>query len=164
MVAENWEHVDGHDGSENFELSPRNHNLLMSLLDETQIDDCDDDERLTKVIQSLQAELDFVDHYESWESDNLVDCQSSVDESYGQGCPSMMAPNEVDLHWMDVEILPASPSGEVGNWYVDHHHGQGVSDGDVNDQFGWIKNNFSPIEVDHQDYGSLWHVTNVNFD
>ncbi|KAH6785385.1 hypothetical protein C2S51_037840 [Perilla frutescens var. frutescens] len=149
MVAENWENIlDGHDCSESFELSPRNHHLLMSLLDETQIDDCDDDdERLTKVIQSLQAELDSADDCD------LVDCQSSVDESYGEGCP--MATNDLDLHWMDVEIMPTSPS-----WYnMDHHHGQGMMM--TSDEFGWIKNpSFSPIEAD-QDYGSLWHGTNA---
>lgn len=153
MVAENWENIfDSNDCSENFELSPRNHNLLMSLLDETQIDDCDDDERLTKVIQSLQAELDSADHCD------LVDCQSSVDESYSQGYPTLVstATNDLDLHWMDVEIMPTSPS-----WYnMDHHHGQGMMMS-TSDEFGWIKNpSFSPLEAD-QDYGSLWHgITN----
>lgn len=155
MVGENWGHVDGQDWSENSELSSRNHNLLMSLLDDqTQIDECDD-ERLTKVIQSLQDELDSsADHF-AWGSDDLVDCQSSIDdESYGQGCPSMAA-LDLDLHWMDVEMMPTSPSGDhMGSWCMDHH-GQGtmIDDGGVN-EFGFVKNNSSPFLEVEQDF---WH-------
>ncbi|KAG6392117.1 hypothetical protein SASPL_146327 [Salvia splendens] len=148
IVGENWGYVDGQDWPENSELSPRNHNLLMSLLDETQIDECDD-ERLTKLIQSLQDELDCADHY-AWESDHLVDCQSSNDdESWGQGLPSMAVVDHLD--WMDVEMVPSSPSG--GGWCMDHQ-GQGVIDDD-DDQFGLMKNNSSPpLLEDEQDF---WH-------
>lgn len=158
MVAENWEQMDGHDGSENFELSQTNHNFLMSLFDETQIDDCDD-ERLKNVIRSLEAEISSTGHYTldntEWESD-LVDCQSSNDELCGQD-PSMTHDN-LDLHWMDIEIMPISPSGDMGSWYMDHH-GQGMMGGGVT-EFGWVKN-YSPLEAE-QDYGSLWHETNAN--
>ncbi|KAG6395826.1 hypothetical protein SASPL_141955 [Salvia splendens] len=149
IVGENWGHVDGQDRPENSELSAQNHNLLMSLLDETQIDECDD-ERLTKVIQSLQDELDCADHY-AWDQGDVVDCESSIDdvESYGQGFPSMAAVDRLD--WMDMEMVPTSPRGG-------DHHGQGVidDDGGVNDdQLGFIKNNNSSLLLEvEQDF---WH-------
>ncbi|KAI3457535.1 hypothetical protein Pfo_014198 [Paulownia fortunei] len=161
MVAENWEYMNGHDDSENIEFSQINHNLLMSLLDETQIDDCDD-ERLKNVIRSLEAEIDSDGHYAfdnaTWESD-LVDCQSSNDESNGQD--RSMPNDDLDLHWMDMETMPTSPSDGMGSWYMDHH-GQGMVGGVT--EFGWVKN-YSPLcsvtPVEEQDYGSLWHETNV---
>ncbi|KAK6157455.1 hypothetical protein DH2020_011703 [Rehmannia glutinosa] len=161
MVAENWECVDGRDGSEKFELSQTNHNLLMSLLDETQIDDCDD-ERLRKVIRSLEVEINSDGHdygFDNtilWESE-LMDCQSSNDESDGHDCS--IQHGDLDLHWMDMETMPTSPSGGMGSWYMDHH-GQGMVSG-VTDQFGWAKNYYSVNPFEEQDYGSLWHETNV---
>ncbi|PIN16645.1 hypothetical protein CDL12_10703 [Handroanthus impetiginosus] len=161
MVAENWDYADGHDGSESLELSQINQNLLMSLLDETQIDDCDD-ERLINVIRSLEAEIDFDGQHAidnaMWESD-LVDCQSSNDELNGQD--RSLPHDNLDLHWMDMETIPSSPSGAMGNWYMDHN-GQGIM-GSGN-EFGGAKNysnfwNGTPLE--EQDYGSLWHETNV---
>ncbi|KAG6398114.1 hypothetical protein SASPL_139566 [Salvia splendens] len=155
IVGENWGHVDGQDRPENSELSAQNYNLLMSLLDETQIDECDD-ERLTKVIQSLQDELDCVDHF-AWEGD-VVDCESSIDdESYGQGFPSMAAVDRLDS--MDMKMVPTSPRGgdHMGGWCMDHH-GQGVIDGDGglnDDQLGFIKNNNSSLLLEvGQDF---WH-------
>ncbi|KAL0353932.1 UNVERIFIED_CONTAM: hypothetical protein Sangu_0974500 [Sesamum angustifolium] len=165
-VAENWEYADTtHDCSENFELSQINHSLLMSLLDETQVDDCDD-ERLTNVIRSLEAEIDYsghdyaYDHNTIWEND-LVDCQSSNDESNDQDC--LLQQDDLDLHWMDMETIPSSPSGGMGGWYMDHH-GLGMVGG-MSHEFGGIKNYShlcygSPLE--EQDYGSLWHETNAS--
>lgn len=148
MVAENWEEMDGHDWSDNFELSPRNHNLLMSLLDETQIDDDEcDDERLKHVIRSLEAEIDCTSDF-AWESNDVVDCESSIDDE-SNGRDLSLTRDDLDLHWMDVEIVPSSPSGDVDSWYMDHAN-----------EFGWLKN-FSCLEAD-QDYGSLWHQTNRN--
>ncbi|GFQ05753.1 hypothetical protein PHJA_002719400 [Phtheirospermum japonicum] len=165
MVAENWEYVDGRDGSEGFEFSQINHNLLMSLLDETQIDDCDD-EKLKKVIRSLEAEISSDGHYgfdnTMWESD-LVDCQSSIDESTGQDDHSMQH-DDLDLdHWMNVETMPTSPSDGMTSWYMDNH-GQGMVGSGVN-EFSWV-HNYAPICSvtpfdQEQDYGSLWHETNV---
>ncbi|KAL1538377.1 hypothetical protein AAHA92_27132 [Salvia divinorum] len=155
IVGENWGHVDGQDRPEDSELSAQNHNLLMSLLDETQIDECDD-ERLTKVIQSLQDELDCADRYE-WEGD-VVDCESSIDdESYGRGFPSMAAVDHLD--WMDVEKVPSSPRGgdHIGGWCMDNH-GQRVidDDGGMNDPLGLIKNNNSSLLLEvEQDF---WHM------
>lgn len=142
MVADqNWEYVDGQDLSENFELSPRNHNLLMSLLDEVEMEECDD-ERLTKVIQSLQDELDCADQYASWGSHDLVDCQSSIDGSYGREFPSIAPYDDLDLRWMDVEIVD--------------HHGQEMIDGGVN-EFGLVKSNISPLEGQED----FWHGTDA---
>ncbi|KAL8507852.1 hypothetical protein ACS0TY_018408 [Phlomoides rotata] len=151
MVAENWDQMDGHDDSNNFELSPRNHNLLMSLLDETQFDECDD-ERLKHVIRSLEAEIDSTSHFAfddgTWASD-VVDCESSINESYGLNSSTIR--DDLDFRWMDIDIVPSSPSGDM-----DHLQGHG-------NEIGWL-NNFPYLEAD-QDYGSLWHETNaINHD
>lgn len=143
VVDQNWGHVDGQDLSEGFELSPGNHNLLMSLLDEVEMEECDD-ERLTKVMQSLQDELDCAeDHdYSSWGND-LADCQSSIGESYGREFPSVARDDDFDLRWMDVEVVD--------------RHGQEMIGGGVN-EFGLISNNFSPLEG-QQDF---WHGMEFN--
>ncbi|KAL3651086.1 hypothetical protein CASFOL_007489 [Castilleja foliolosa] len=151
MVAENWGYVDGRDCSEDIEFSQINHNFLMSLLDETQIDDCDD-EKLKKFMRSLEAEINYdgqcgFDNMTIWESD-LVDCQSSIDESTGQD-DHLMQGDDFD-HWMDVETMPTSPSD-----------GQRMG---VN-EFSWVQNyapicSVTPFDQE-QDYGSLWHETNV---
>lgn len=175
VVAENWGHVDGHDESEVLELSQINHNLLMSLLDETPIEECDD-ERLRKVIRSLEAEIDsdefikydFDDHNVLGGGDHLVDCQSSNDEINGQD-PRMMH-HDLDDHlhnWMDMEIsMPTSPprADGVDGWSM-YHDEHGMIGG-VN-EFGWVKN-YAPycyvmnaIDQD-QDCSSFWHDINVN--
>lgn len=138
VVDQNWGNVDSQDFSESFELSPGNHNLLMSLLDEVEMEECDD-ERLTKVMQSLQDELDCADdHYSSWGND-LVDCQSSIGESYGREFPLIAHDEDLDdLRWIDVEIVD--------------RHGQEMIGGGVN-EFGLINNNFSPLECHEQDFG-----------
>ncbi|KAL7129276.1 hypothetical protein ABFS83_13G054700 [Erythranthe nasuta] len=136
VVEENWDYVDGQDESEDLELSQINHNLLMSLLDETPIEDCDD-ERLRKVIRSLEAEIDdsddncysFDHHSTMWESE-VVDCQSSNDELNGQD--RSVPQDDLDLRWMDMETMPTSPLCYVNT------------------------------TIEDQDYGSLWHDTNVN--
>ncbi|GER53921.1 disease resistance protein [Striga asiatica] len=142
-VVESWGYADGCDhGSNDSEFSQSNHNLLMSLLDETQTDDCDDDERLEKVIRSLEDEINSNDCYEfdkmTWEANYLMDYQSSTDEPNGQD--HSMQPNDFDdLCWVDVETTPPS-----GGW----------------DEFGCVKN-YAPISSEEQDYGSLWNETNV---
>ncbi|KAG8386671.1 hypothetical protein BUALT_Bualt03G0173300 [Buddleja alternifolia] len=155
IVVENWEYVDNRDDPENFELSQINQNFLMSLLDETQIDVCDD-ERLTSVIRSLEAEIDSnSEHYAIDDiamGNTLVDCQSSNNGFNGHDC-SMMPHDNLDLHWMDMDIIPSSPNDGI---YMDHH-GQGMCG--VTEYYSQL---CYEIPLQGQDYDFLWYETNVN--
>ncbi|KAG8386672.1 hypothetical protein BUALT_Bualt03G0173400 [Buddleja alternifolia] len=164
-VAENWEYVDARDKLENIELSPINTNFLMSLLDETQLlDDCDD-ERLANLIRSLEAELDSgIGHYafdDAVWGNNLMDCQSSNDGSNDQDW-SMVLLDDLDLRWTDMEIMPSSPNDGL---YTDYH-GQGMCGVADFGEFGGKKNYYSHLcyetPLEGQDYSSFLYKTNVN--
>ncbi|KAL2476558.1 Uncharacterized protein Adt_37294 [Abeliophyllum distichum] len=164
MVADNWESVDGDSDFINSENSQFDQShVLMSLLDESQNEDCDD-ERLTNVIRSLEAEIKpnsdcyLFDNIE-WEGD-LVECQSSSDESMNELDFSKL--HDLDFQWMDLEMIPSSPSGGMESWYVDPY---GQEMGAVT-EFGELKNYSqlsygTPLMEDH-DYGFLWQETNVS--
>lgn len=123
VVAENWEHIEKQqDDLESLEFLHVNQGLLMSLLDETQVDDCDD-ERLSKVIQSLEAEINPEESHDSNEYWN--------DESSGQ---DWSMPHDLDHHnWMDVEF---APSGDMEKyWSFENIHEQGIASTSVLDQW-----------------------------
>ncbi|KAL6975551.1 hypothetical protein U1Q18_024345 [Sarracenia purpurea var. burkii] len=123
-VPENWACINGGDEYEfdKFEVLEINGTLLVSLLEESQVEECDD-ERLTSVIRSLEAEIYPIkigDHnlptLLEWgsSSDN---CQpSDAAQVDGQDCS---AAHDLDFHWMDVEMDPSSPSDGMANWYMD---------------------------------------------
>ncbi|XP_015059816.1 uncharacterized protein LOC107005684 [Solanum pennellii] len=124
----------------NFDHSQIDCSLLMSLLDDSQgVDDIDhDNERLSSVIRSLEAEIDDqhlinVDHdsfqnthqgsttndedWQSWESDQS---QSQSQNLFESSC--------LDLNWMDIE-MDIAPSNTISDdmmnfWYMDNSYGQ----------------------------------------
>ncbi|XP_073284049.1 uncharacterized protein [Primulina huaijiensis] len=123
VVAENWEYMEKQeDDFESLEFSHVNQGLLMSLLDETQVDDCDD-ERLTKVIQSLEAEIKPDDSHDSNEYWN--------DESSGQ---DWSMPHDFDDHnWMDMEFAPSADMEKY--WSFENSREQGIAGMSVLDQW-----------------------------
>lgn len=104
------------------EISEIDASLLMSILEESQCEE-HDDETLEHVIRSLEAEINFntidgydlpleteasIDQYDSqlWSGDKMVDHDCSQ-------------PLDFDVNWADMEIKPSSPFGETTNWYLD---------------------------------------------
>lgn len=154
----NWGYnMDGdddvkHEGSEDFQLSPRNRRLLMSLLDETQVDDCDDEQQLSEVIRSLEAEIGSQGHFYGNDivgGEDPMDCESINGES--NNCGRLVRHEEVELdRWLDVEIVG---SDGMGNWGMDQN-GQGMVS-----EFGG-ENNYHGIGED--DFDLLWHEDKLN--
>ncbi|KZV19407.1 hypothetical protein F511_08748 [Dorcoceras hygrometricum] len=128
VVSEDWEDMENQDDLESLESSHINQGLLMSLLDETQVDDCDYD-RLTEVMQSLEAEI----------NPDRVHDESSGTEEY------CSMPHDLDQHWMDVEF---ATSGEMENCWSLESSEQGIAGNHVLDQ--WTHDGFvSSVVIDH---------------
>ncbi|CAI9784333.1 unnamed protein product [Fraxinus pennsylvanica] len=143
MVADNWESVDGYDYFINTENSEIGESVLMSLLDESQNEDCDD-ERLENVMRSLEAEI-MPNNTNCYSFDNLewesgpVECQSSSEESVNELEIEMEFSklHDLDFQWMDLEMDPSSPcDGGMASWYMDPYEQEM---GAVTD-FGGLKN------------------------
>lgn len=86
------------------ELSESNNVLLMSLMEETQEDEYNGDDRLVSMIQSLEAEI----------SDPLLDQRyeigSHVDD---QDFYTFVGGPD---HWIDMELVSSSPFDDMNAW------------------------------------------------
>ncbi|KAL7218518.1 hypothetical protein ACSBR2_011725 [Camellia fascicularis] len=129
-VPENWACIDDNIGE--IEISQIKKSLLISLFEESQVDDSDDDdddddERLRSVIRSLEAEI----HPNTSDHNSLVELQLDdhqgfyfqPSDSRNVDCPDHdLMSNDLDFSWIDyvVEIAPSvSPSDEITSWYMD---------------------------------------------
>ncbi|KAK4355325.1 hypothetical protein RND71_024296 [Anisodus tanguticus] len=171
LAAENWTWIDGCDDWSNFDVSLIDGDIVMSLLDDMQGDqlgdDHHDDERLTSVIRSLEAEID---HGQSRPTFNVVseptvkihddisfedkqgrnynikDLQSWDITGQYQSC-NIVESNELDFSWMEMEMEMISmyPSDEMNFWNIDTNYGQ---------DYPCI------VSIEENDY-SLWQEQNV---
>lgn len=130
--VENWTCINGcnNDDLSNFDHSQIDCSLLMSLLDDSQsVDDIDhDNERLSSVIRSLEAEIDDqhlinIDQSSHQGSTNGEDWQSwESDQSQSQ---EFLESDHLDMNWMDIEMEippPNSISDDLMNfWYMDNN-------------------------------------------
>jgi len=153
------------EGLDQFEVQEIDGALLMSLLEESNAEDCDDD-KLTSVIRSLEAEID----------PNMMDGHDlSMDLGWGSN-PENFQPFDVaqvddldcsishdldDFDWMEMEmemIPPSSPSDEMNNWYMDPCGDE--LDGVIG--FGAVtdfSNMYYGVPLEELTYGSLWQET-----
>ncbi|KAG5597499.1 hypothetical protein H5410_038731 [Solanum commersonii] len=147
LAVENWTWIDGCDDLSNFDASQIDDDIVMSLLDDMQGDDNHDDERLTSVIRSLEAEIDQTRSYPTFNNvvselavrvhghDSFQDKQErnyngenfQSQNTIGQ-CQSedFVESNDLDFSWMEMEMemVPSYPSDEMNLWYMDNNYGQ----------------------------------------
>ncbi|OIT20347.1 hypothetical protein A4A49_38645 [Nicotiana attenuata] len=178
VPAENWACIDGYDDFSNFEVSQIDGEIVMSLLDDMQSelgDDHDDDERLTSVIRSLEAEIDLgqsrpaftsvvsdltvrVHGHDSFQDRNynLEDLQSRDIVAQCQS-QDFAESNDLDFSWMEMEIEMASsyPTDGMNLWYMDTNYGQ---DHEVDDG---ISDYTDTVFFEGNDYHSLWQELNA---
>lgn len=134
--------------------------LLSQLLDESHVEDCDD-ERLTSVIRSLEAEIvepimmtEDDDSFMKLEwDDNFVEIRNyisdgPVDVMNSQDCSTSSDIDDLNnYNWMDMEDM--IEFGGVGHDY--YHYSQFSNDNyDVN------HNSYVTNTLEEQSYGSLW--------
>ena len=159
-VPENWACINAAaDEFDQFEVNKIDGVLLMSLLEESHNEECDD-ERLTSVIRSLEAEINpiVMDGHDS-PMHELDNCQPSEAAQVDDQDSSMA--HDLDLYWMDVEMGPASPSDEMTNWYMDPC-------GDEFDaiiEFGCVSDysqNLYGVHLEELSYGCLWQETHTS--
>ncbi|KAM7498541.1 hypothetical protein LguiA_022955 [Lonicera macranthoides] len=150
LGPQNWGCINGQDDLDQFEVSKIDGALLLSLLDESQVDhddqDCDN-ERLSSVIRSLEAEINQSSFMELEWDDNWVLPGGQVD---GQDCSSS---NGLNFDWRDLD--------EVDSVYVNRiqDHMEGVI------EFGGVKDYYSEYcyenPMEESGFDSLWHETNA---
>ncbi|KAJ0102810.1 hypothetical protein Patl1_05025 [Pistacia atlantica] len=136
MVAETWAYINGEDDSNGVEVWKFNDALLMSLLEEPHGEEYNN-EQVNKVIQSLEAEPEFL---------NVGDNED------GENCLSSM-----EFEWEEMELVPSSPSDDM-NWCMDQYENEldfMVDYGHVSD-YSQICN---VVSFEEQSFCSLWHET-----
>lgn len=158
--VENWACINGcNNDLSNFDHSQIDCSLLMSLLDDSQgVDDIDhDNERLSSVIRSLEAEIDDqplinVDQNSHQGSTNGEDWQSR--ESGQSQSQDFLESDGLDLNWMDIE-MEIAPSNSISDdmmnfWYMENSYGQ---DHEVHDVYEYGYGTFPLEENDHNSWG-----------
>ncbi|MCD7458813.1 hypothetical protein HAX54_039279 [Datura stramonium] len=160
--VENWTCINGcNNDLSNFDHSQIDCALLMSLLDDSQgLEDIDhDNERLSSVIRSLEAEIDdqhMIKDHNSFQnshqgSTNREDCQPW--ESIQCKSQDFLESDGLDLNWMDIEmdIAPSSSiSDDMNFWYMDNSYGQ---DHEAHDVYEYGYGAFPLEENDHNSWG-----------
>ncbi|KAG5551475.1 hypothetical protein RHGRI_009786 [Rhododendron griersonianum] len=161
-LPENWACINGNDHDfDQFEIQEIDGALLMSLLEESSPEDCDND-KLTRVMKSLEAEIDqkIVDGLDlsmdlglGTDSEGFQPFFDAAQVDYLDGSISHSLD---DFDWMEVEMIPpSSPSDEMNNWYMDPC-------GDELDDiigFGDFSNMYYGVPLEELAYGSLWQET-----
>lgn len=127
VVPENWPLHSGneHNFSALEAMETDDNALVLSLLQDSQFEDCDD-ERLLSVIQSLEAEIDpnvtmnDHDHYISSVLPDLEHCQpSDTLQMKDQHCP-IVSDDQMDFSWINDAEMVISPVGDGRNiWFMD---------------------------------------------
>ncbi|KAE9456265.1 hypothetical protein C3L33_11824, partial [Rhododendron williamsianum] len=161
LVPENWASINDSDYDfDQFEVQEIDGALLMSLLEEPSPEDCDDD-KLTRVMKSLEAEIDpkIVDGLDlsmelEWGTDSEGFQPFNAAQVDDLDCS--ISHNLDDFDWMEVEMIPpSSPSDEMDNWYMDPCGDE--LDGIVG--FGDFSNMYYGVPLEELAYGSLWQET-----
>ncbi|KAK7244014.1 hypothetical protein RIF29_38831 [Crotalaria pallida] len=89
------------------EFSEANNVLLMSLMEETREDEYNGDDRLSSMIQSLEAEI----------NDPLMGQRYEIGHVDGQDCYTTTSINGPD-HWIDMELVSSLPFDEMNNAWI----------------------------------------------
>ncbi|KAG5551473.1 hypothetical protein RHGRI_009784 [Rhododendron griersonianum] len=160
-LPEHWACVNGNDHDfDQFEVQEIDGALLMSLLEDSNAEDCDNDQ-LTSVIRSLEAEInpnmingDDLSMEVGWGTDS--EGFLSFDAAQADGLECSIAHDLDDFDWMEVEMIPpSSPSNEMNNWYMDPCGDE--LDGIIG--FGDFSNMYYGVPMEELAYGSLWQET-----
>ncbi|KAI4323118.1 hypothetical protein L6164_022749 [Bauhinia variegata] len=133
QVCENLAMINGDDEVKEMELFGINGDLLLSLMEESQDDESDDDDRLDSLIRSLEAEISGTamedelasngsqpqDGQSSWIIGAIEDGQDYWAES---SC-------DLDMECVDMDVMPSSP-WDARSWCIDSYGGEmdGISD------------------------------------
>ncbi|XP_010257766.1 PREDICTED: uncharacterized protein LOC104597731 [Nelumbo nucifera] len=127
-----WEPIVEKTEFEGMEVSEIDGDLLMSLLEESQVDQEAEDERLGCVIRSLEAEIDdpnvlggcgsvvqpeLAGRRGSCEDCRLQEMGLLEDGHHCSGSCASQLSNEFD--WIDMDMASSTPSDDMGNWYMD---------------------------------------------
>lgn len=163
MVHENLGGINGQDGFDKLETSEIDNSLLMSFIDEFQMEEegieCDD-ERLMSVIQSLQAEIDpflleghdsseEIEWDENWTSNQI---SNGHHMDHDQDCSTTTSDGLDHFNWMEMDDVSAS--------YMECHddeiaHLRGVSN--------YSQMCYGVVPFEEQGYASLWQETYAPF-
>lgn len=147
-------------GEEGMDAPEISGNLLMELLDESHLEEAEDD-RLGCVMRSLEAEIgggimavDSIIHArEDCEDCGLDDILSDLDSHDCSGSSAYLLDDPFDLVEMEV-VAGSSSGGDMGGWYVDECLAEGgmVGYGDVRENSFYYYGESSM----EQAYGPLW--------
>ncbi|MBA0705323.1 hypothetical protein Golax_017526 [Gossypium laxum] len=100
MLTENPGLINGSNGVEEIGVPEIDAGLLMSLLEESQCEEYCNEEQVTSLMESLEAEIRMV---------NAGSC--SIEGDIG---------SNNYFEWSEMEMVPSSPSDDM-NWYVEDH-------------------------------------------
>ncbi|MFQ6659214.1 hypothetical protein Gotur_028201 [Gossypium turneri] len=100
MLTENPRLINRSNGVEEIGVPEIDTGLLMSLLDESQSEEYCNEEQITSLMESLEAEIRMV---------NAGSC--SIEGDIG---------SNNYFEWSEMEMVPSSPSDDM-NWYVEDH-------------------------------------------
>nr|KJB12861.1 hypothetical protein B456_002G040500 [Gossypium raimondii] len=100
MLTENPGLINGSNGVEEIGVPEIDAGLLMSLLEESQCEEYCNEEQVTSLMESLEAEIRMV---------NADSC--SIEGDIG---------SNNYFEWSEMEMVPSSPSDDM-NWYVEDH-------------------------------------------
>ncbi|KAB2043723.1 hypothetical protein ES319_D01G037900v1 [Gossypium barbadense] len=100
MLTENPGLINGSNGVEEIGVPEIDAGLLMSLLEESQCEEYCNEEQVTSLMESLEAEIRMV---------NAGSC--SIEGNIG---------SNNYFEWSEMEMVPSSPSDDM-NWYVEDH-------------------------------------------
>ncbi|KAI4333409.1 hypothetical protein L6164_018229 [Bauhinia variegata] len=129
MATKACENLGMINGDDEMEFSEINGSFLLSLMEETQGDESDDDDRLDSLIRSLEAEISgtTMDGYDDLTSNGSQDGGAwnvgvMDDQDYWASSCGL------EMEYVNMDVLPSSPWD--GSWCMDSYGGEmdGISD------------------------------------
>ncbi|XP_027344027.1 uncharacterized protein LOC113856426 [Abrus precatorius] len=126
QVCETLAFINGDDGVSGMEVLQINGSLLMSLMDESLLDDESDDDRLDSLIRSFEAEISgskMGDHDStSIGSEFMSNMEEGATQSWEigeiDGQEYWASSSEFGVEWVDMDFMPSSPFQDR-SWCVD---------------------------------------------
>ncbi|KAJ7948850.1 putative Heat stress transcription factor B-4b [Quillaja saponaria] len=162
LVCENSAFINGEDEFDGLEVLEMDGDLLMSLLEESQTDERDEDQ-LNSLIRSLEAEIKV----DTMEGQDLVsniigeECSGQswkVGQMDGRDCS--VSHDFDEFGWVDMDVVPSS-LGEDMNWYMNPYGGEmdGIIEfiGNEDEHYSKI---YHESDLGEYGYSSLWQETN----
>ncbi|PRQ30766.1 hypothetical protein RchiOBHm_Chr5g0028181 [Rosa chinensis] len=147
----------GDDDELGFEAFQTNGAILMSLLEEFQEEESDDEERVNSLIQSLEAEITSPSSAMDNNGSGYIDSELTI-RDFEEGNDYSDSLVDSELGWFDMEQVPCSPSGDM-NWYMDSCEYKMDC---LNDSGIWV-GDYSHIcygaGLEDNGYNSIWQET-----